>query len=157
MKPTKPTPQNLAVKFAELLKRDLTPDQVNEAVKRNKTDEYQGCCATHDFCDANVYMDEALEHFTGKHEVDVNDEDTTNLFNEAWDIAKANEFFTGYRGARYFVKDKSGRSGHYEASYIDLATDTELNDDDEFMEWLESNDVGDTYTEFNNQTITRTN
>lgn len=56
----------------------------------------------------------------------------------------------------YFVKDLSGRSGHYNTTFADLLADDELNDE-EFIEWLHAAQVGDTYNEFNNQTITRTN
>lgn len=59
-----------------------------------------------------------------------------------------------YEPQRYFVKDLSGRSGHYETTFAHLLADDELNDD-EFIEWLHAAQVGETYNEFNNQTITR--
>lgn len=57
---------------------------------------------------------------------------------------------------RYFVKDKSGRSGHYKATYSDLLEIAKEEDSDEFNDWINENEVGDEFTEFNNKTITRT-
>ncbi len=57
---------------------------------------------------------------------------------------------------KYFVKDKSGRDGHYEATYSDLVNDEELKEDDEFQDWLHDDaSIGSEYTEFNNKVITR--
>ena len=50
--------------FVEALNKDLTQQEMVAIAKKNKTygDE---CCATHDYCDANVYMDRALRRFYG--------------------------------------------------------------------------------------------
>lgn len=60
-----------------------------------------------------------------------------------------------YEPYSFFVKDLSGRGGHYTSTFAALLANDELNDD-EFIDWMHSAEVGDTYTEFNNQTITRT-
>ena len=61
----------------------------------------------------------------------------------------------GHEEERYFVRDLSGRDGHYETRYTDLRDDENFNDDEEFLDWLNSNEEGDEYTEFNNVKITR--
>lgn len=91
------TPENLAIKFSLLLIEDLGAETVAEAVKRNKTAEYADCCASHDFCDANMVMLAAVCSY-GYTEDDVFENDCDNevqrMWNKAWDLAKANHFYT---------------------------------------------------------------
>lgn len=77
--------QKLATEFCRVLRQWLTPDHLAEAVRRNRTRAYEGSCATHDFCDANMVMLEAA----GNSGVSEEDYET---WNAAWDIAKKSEF-----------------------------------------------------------------
>lgn len=56
---------------------------------RNQTEEYRSgnLCASHDFCDPNQAMIDALEYFGHSWDVDYNE-----LINEAWEIAKSHRF-----------------------------------------------------------------
>lgn len=64
----------------------------------------------------------------------------------------------------FFCKDESGRGGSYSIFMTELVEqvqedDDEFDDEDEkeeFLDWIESAEVGDEYTEFNNRTYTRT-
>ena len=79
--------ERIAERFALILRHWLNNDQWNEMVRRNTYDEaYQdGACASHDFCDANMAMAEAIHQITGR-EVDIDSDN--DLWNIAWDIAR---------------------------------------------------------------------
>lgn len=77
--------QQLALEFCQVLRRWLTPEEMAEVVLRNHNSQYQGACATHDFCDANMAMLEAANN------VGVDEEDY-ETWNRAWDIAKEADF-----------------------------------------------------------------
>ena len=85
--------ERLAFQFAKVLKEWLKPEQITEVIKRNTLEKYQGCCATHDFCDANMAMAEAFKR-TFNREFEFGNELDSTLFNGAWYIAKQNQFYT---------------------------------------------------------------
>jgi hypothetical protein len=85
--------EQVARRFAALLRETLTPVEVGEVVIRNRQNDYVDCCASHDFCDANEVMARAIADVTGR-EVDVQDEGQRLLWNEAWDMARGNEFWS---------------------------------------------------------------
>lgn len=88
------TPVTVAAAFSTLLRINLGRDVMAEVVRLNATPDYSGCCATHNFCDANVIMLEAVATLKGVDEADVDpcDDATLDLMNQAWDIAKAEGF-----------------------------------------------------------------
>lgn len=86
------TPEQAADKFCIVLRNWLTTDQLDTVVERNKTPEYAQACATHDFCDANVAMLEALGDPEG---ISFDDDAFVSLINRAWDIARAADFSLG--------------------------------------------------------------
>ena len=53
----------------------------------NSTEEYKGVCASHDFCDANQVMSDALNNLGFEYEPDLNEP-----INVAWDKAKMSKF-----------------------------------------------------------------
>lgn len=77
----------LADRFAAILRQWLTPAEFAEMVARNRaTDKRAGVCHSHDFCDANMAMDQAWREVVGT-EIDADDEAQATLWNEAWDLA----------------------------------------------------------------------
>ncbi len=87
---------NIARKFHALIRVRL-PENLEEIDRSNLEEEYT--CATQDFCDANVYMDEAFvavmerEHAmfnNGSSETDKEKDDT--LWNTAWAMAIGHGF-----------------------------------------------------------------
>jgi hypothetical protein len=60
---------------------------VLEINTRNARPDYAGCCATHDFFDANIGMAEAFFSVTGG-EPDAASETDAALWNAAWTMAK---------------------------------------------------------------------
>jgi hypothetical protein len=76
-----PSVASLAQKFDAVLREWLTADEYSEVIRRNRTEEYRGACATHDFCDANVAMMEAMLAFG----VNADSKGGHQLFTAAWD------------------------------------------------------------------------
>lgn len=77
----------LAAAFVADLRVCLTGDQWDEIRARNALSTYQGCCASHDFVDANMNMAAAFEKVTGREPQTDSDGDAA-LWNEAWAIAR---------------------------------------------------------------------
>ena len=82
----------LAKEFSAQIAEWLTPDQLKESIRRNAEPEYAGCDATHDFCDANVAMILAFQRIVGR-EIDHHSDSDNALLNNAWDLAKKNNYF----------------------------------------------------------------
>lgn len=83
--------EQIARRFAALLRETLTTAELNAVVHRNRQPRYRGCCASHDFFDANEVMAQALADVTGR-EVDVQDDEQLRLWNAAWDVVRKREF-----------------------------------------------------------------
>lgn len=95
-KQTMPTPEQLAREFAALLadqclNYNTGEHKLDEAVRRNDAETDPSICHTHDFCDSNQTMLDAMERFG--MELDLQDESQVNLITEAWSIAKSNRFW----------------------------------------------------------------
>ena len=83
----------LSKTFSYILKEWLNKSQIKEVIRRNKTPEYANCCASHDYCDANMAMFEGFQRCIGRDPV-LNDDKDLSLINRAWDIAKSKQFYT---------------------------------------------------------------
>lgn len=81
----------LAVAFCAVLREWLGADRVAEVVALNDAELNPDVCHSLDFCDAHMTMLEAFEKVLGR-EPDVCDDADTDLFNAAWDEAKAARF-----------------------------------------------------------------
>lgn len=90
----------IADKFSELLLAEIGADNLRLVNKRNTTQEYAGACASHDFCDANIVMDEAFRTVKGitidensDEYFEVMQEDANMvLWEKAWNKAKEKGF-----------------------------------------------------------------
>ena len=84
------TPHGLAVAvakdFASILTAWIGRKNVEEAARRNADEADPGVCHSHDFCDANEAMAEAMGR-NGFPDMDPQDENAVRLWNEAWDLA----------------------------------------------------------------------
>lgn len=83
------TPLQIAEKFAAILREWLTPDEWAEMLERNKGYSPE-ICASHDFCDANMAMLEAMQA-NGLEPLPDNGpmpDDMAALWNQAFDIAR---------------------------------------------------------------------
>ena len=94
-----PTPEELARVFARIVRETFTPDELGTINERNATAEYAGCCATHDFSDANMLMWAAWCELCGWDEdrasVDevIDCDWATATWNAAWTMARAAGFY----------------------------------------------------------------
>ena len=86
--------QELARVFADKIAMTHTSEERELIVKRNRDEEDAGICHSHDFCDANELMMIAYcEVFCiTEEEFDMTEEIMSNI-NEAWAIARINEFW----------------------------------------------------------------
>lgn len=75
---------DLAANFATHLRACLTPGEISGLNRRNRLAAYVGCCASHDYCDANVAMNEAFRDIFGRSF----DEEDLSLVNAAWGRAR---------------------------------------------------------------------
>jgi len=93
--------KELAIAFSKQLRKDISAEDMIEVNRRNKTPEYVGACATHDFIDPNQTMLDVFEPVTGHEFVFFNGDkpDTekqfdadSSLMDAAWNLAKHNDF-----------------------------------------------------------------
>jgi hypothetical protein len=84
-----PTPEELSLVFTRILNEWLPPETIAEINHRNATPKYLGCCASHDFCDPNQAMIDAMEsfnvHFYPAPAI-------LALIDDAWALAKSRRF-----------------------------------------------------------------
>ena len=90
---TLPDKDTLATEFAIIIREWLTPEQCQQIDAMNAAEQDKSICHSHDFCDSNQAMIDALGRFNV--ELDLQDEKQVNLINSAWDIAKASGFSYG--------------------------------------------------------------
>ena len=87
----------IALEFSRLLRVELRTDKMREIVKRKrKYDKHT--CASHDFCDANMVMEQAFHNLKLNTMLRYKDGSprfikALNLWNGAWDMAKSKRFY----------------------------------------------------------------
>jgi len=93
----------LAKEFSRILRRDLSRKQINEVITKN--DNEKDSCASHEYLDANMTMDEAFINVVGRRPTMPSDYEYAhteksrqdaldiNLWNMAWDMAVENKFY----------------------------------------------------------------
>jgi hypothetical protein len=99
-----PTKEQVAKEFSKVLRSWLTPEQMTEVIALNREEKSPGICHSHDFCDANMAMLEAICHELGLTEDQFMDQlmkemnsnapcgEFNALWNEAWEVAFRTEF-----------------------------------------------------------------
>lgn len=85
-----PAAQDLAAEFVNAVRKYVSPDDCREIDRRNAAQAGNCICHSHDFCDSNQAMINALEVFG--IEYDGQDEPQGKLIDDAWMIAKAAGF-----------------------------------------------------------------
>ena len=83
----------LAHTFAGILQTTLQGNDIFTVIARNESETDPRICHSHDFCDANQCMIDALE-IVG-YPYDGNDDAQSALIDEAWKIAADNCFWVG--------------------------------------------------------------
>lgn len=82
--------ETLAREFVRILREWLSSDELREIDERNRLDENQNNCHSHDFCDPNQAMIDALESLG--EEWDFESEQQMAEINAAWDLVKSRGF-----------------------------------------------------------------
>jgi hypothetical protein len=83
----------LAAEFSKQMLRCLGVEKLREAVRRNDKERDKRICHTHDFCDANEVMIDAMDELGYELDDGEDDgEDNCDGINMAWGIASANKF-----------------------------------------------------------------
>jgi hypothetical protein len=79
----------IADRFAEILRNWLTPQEFAEMKWRNESNPAycNHACASADYCDSNMAMQESFESVMG-HLQDGDDENDCEIWNEAWELAR---------------------------------------------------------------------
>lgn len=95
-------PYTIASTFSNVLREWLTPIQIAKVITRNLREHDDMVCHSHDFCDANEAMNEAFKRVLGRgmYLIDASatqeqKDDDTDLWGEAWGIAKQARFVPG--------------------------------------------------------------
>ncbi len=86
------TPLNLANAFSKQLRQNITRSEFSEVIRRNKAQSDPSICHTHDFCDANQVILDAMKVIGLSGEYDADDANQHALITKAWDTAKAANF-----------------------------------------------------------------
>jgi len=76
----------VAKRFCQLIRAELG-NKMQDVVDRNRVESNRNVCHTHDFCDANMVMAEAMRAVGILHP-----SDEQEIWNSSWDLAKAAEF-----------------------------------------------------------------
>lgn len=73
-------------KFAELLREYLTQSEWQKMCADNLAETKSGICHSHDHCDANMVMADAMDFF-GLPEIDSDNQEFIDFWNMAWNYA----------------------------------------------------------------------
>lgn len=89
-----PKTETVATEFSKVLRTWLTPAEMSEVVRRNSEQKDPNICHSHDFCDANMAMDEALRNLRVDMDAEgaLQDDNLIDLWNASWGLAKSREF-----------------------------------------------------------------
>ncbi len=94
------TTELVARAFGQKLKSWLSVGELLQVLERNKAEESENICHSHDFCDANMAMEAAfkkvLHHGCRSIQSRATEEQKRaddELWNEAWALAKSKNFF----------------------------------------------------------------
>jgi len=81
----------IAKEFSKLLTKFLSKKNMIHIIELNKVEKHMGVCHSHDFCDSNMFMDQAFQniHFCQTSFVDRDNE----IWSNAWEIARNNHFY----------------------------------------------------------------
>jgi hypothetical protein len=84
--------ETIAKEFGKNLVECLDDHEMQSIIQLNTTTDYSDCCATHNYCDANMPMDEAFTKVVGR-EIDLQSQEDILIWNMAWKHARDNDFF----------------------------------------------------------------
>lgn len=83
--------RKIALSFAQLLKDKLTKSEWADLIRENEVYKYSSCCASHNYLDANMVMDEAIKIHVSRF--NIHHTPHAKMWEEAWDYAMQRNFF----------------------------------------------------------------
>jgi len=92
----------IAKEFSKELISEIGMDNIKEVIDQNTDPENDGFCASHNYCDPNPIMLDALKKVLADHgdenakspDFEIDDSEIyLQTWNKAWDIADENDFF----------------------------------------------------------------
>ena len=89
----------VAKSFSHLLLEEIGRDNLLSIIKKNKAQKNGLICYSHDYCDANMIMEQALEAegvTVWNDDEGTMRDDSVALWNDAWNMAKAENFFNAH-------------------------------------------------------------
>ena len=86
--------EQIARRFSKLVAEYVGTENMQHIIVMNRDETDTNICHSHDFCDANVFMCEAIIDITGI----VPSDNDCDMWNRAWDTAKKAEFYGGSHG-----------------------------------------------------------
>lgn len=96
------TIDKIAKEFSSLLAKEIGIDKMKDVKKLNIDDTNKDVCHSHDFCDANMVMQDAFKVVGIDLEKDfpdaVQNEFITDTWEKAWTLAKKNNFYVNDKG-----------------------------------------------------------
>lgn len=81
----------LAIEFSKILHEWLNQDTIDQINSLNEAQEDKDICHSHDFCDANMAMNEAFQKVYGRG-LNLGAEEELSITSKSWKLAKENEF-----------------------------------------------------------------
>ena len=84
--------QKLARQFSENLSKELDQVAFRKMVKLSGVTTDEGICVSHDFCDANMVMDEAFTSVMD-YDAEFSSDHDMRLWHSAWKLAIDNGFY----------------------------------------------------------------
>ena len=94
----------VAKTFGQTLAGYLTAEEMAKAIERNRSELDPMVCHSHDCCDANMAMLEAMEA-NGYVELMPNDDGYSSVWGKAWSIAVEHDFFSEIK--EYFEQGRT--------------------------------------------------
>jgi len=79
--------------FSRKLCAALSNKKIEKIITLNQTSEYKNCCSSHEFCDSNMLMSDALDDLFIKWDLT---DPIINLINDSWELSIINNF--NYKG-----------------------------------------------------------
>ena len=83
--------EKLAIEFMHRIRLYLTKEEFKELVARTKANADKRICFSHDYCDANMVMNEAFGQIFGR-DIDATKQADLDMCSKAWEITRVKNF-----------------------------------------------------------------
>lgn len=113
-----PTIDSLAMEFCHEMRATLTQEQMEQVLALNALEMNPNVCHSHDFCDANMVLNEVFV----RHGMDATEDGGMgrwgDLWNQTWNLAKSRGFRMFKRGDTVEILEEFQDKGDDEFTWI---------------------------------------